>query len=311
MQYGLPYKGSKTKIADTIIEHIPPAKVFYDLFAGGCAVSHAALLSGKWERVVANDIAAYPKMFMDAARGRYRNDYRWVSREDFFNSTDPFDRLVFSFGNDCRTYIYGEEIEPFKRAMHYAVCFGDYAPMKELGIDLSPIDECKTMKQRRLKAFRIIAAVRDRTASKWYDCNIHLENLERLERLQNLERLERISDVSGFGTSKNIDRMEAVQGSYDAVPIVGDSVIYCDIPYVSTNGYGKSRISDFDYDTFYDWAAKQTVPVYVSEYWMPPDLFECILEIKTLSLICADSPTEAIERLFVPKGAIYPKTTLF
>ena len=311
MQYGLPYKGSKTKIADAIIEHIPPAKVFYDLFAGGCAISHAALLSGKWERIVANDIEPYPKLFVDSAHGKYRNEYRWVSREDFLNSKDPFDRLVFSFGNDCRTYIYGKDIEPFKRAMHYAICFADYAPMKELGIDLSDIDSCRTMKQRRLKAFKIIAAVTARDGNKWYDCNIHLENLERLERLQNLERLERLQDVSQYGTLQNIDRFEAIQGSYDAVPITGDAVIYCDIPYISTNGYGESRVSNFDYDSFYQWALSQTVPVYISEYWMPQDLFECIFEIKTLSLICAASPTEATERLFVPIGANYPKTTLF
>lgn len=49
MTYGLPYKGSKSKIAEWVVAHIPKAPVLVDIFAGGCAVTHAALLSGKAE----------------------------------------------------------------------------------------------------------------------------------------------------------------------------------------------------------------------------------------------------------------------
>ena len=38
-QYGLPYKGSKSKIAAKIFECFPDAENFYDLFAGGCGMS--------------------------------------------------------------------------------------------------------------------------------------------------------------------------------------------------------------------------------------------------------------------------------
>ena len=44
MNYGLPYKGSKAKIADRILNLMPSAGTFYDLFAGGMAVTHAAML---------------------------------------------------------------------------------------------------------------------------------------------------------------------------------------------------------------------------------------------------------------------------
>ena len=83
----------------------------------------------------------------------------WVSREEFFATDDPFVRLLFSFGNDCRTYIYaeGEKNELYKRALHYAICFRDYKPMIDLGgPDLSPIDSCKTMHGRRIKAYQIL-----------------------------------------------------------------------------------------------------------------------------------------------------------
>lgn len=294
MQYGLPYKGSKSKIADEIIEMLPPGRVLYDLFAGGCAITHAAILSGKWEKVVANDIKPYPKLFKDAAQGKYHGHYNWVSRDDFFKSEDPYDRLVFSFGNDLRTYIYAAgEVENWKKALHLAVCFHDYEPFKELtGTDLSPIESCHTMKQRRIKAYRILGG---------RDYNIHLENLERLERLNNLDRLDRLHVLG---------RLEVMTSSYLDVPVSDDAIIYCDIPYIQTNGYGKKKISDFDYDTFYDWARKQQAPVFVSEYQMPDD-FECIWERKISKKMDAFKSNESVERLFVHLGTEYTKTTLF
>lgn len=35
MTYGMPYKGSKSRIAEAIISRLPPAKHFYDVFGGG------------------------------------------------------------------------------------------------------------------------------------------------------------------------------------------------------------------------------------------------------------------------------------
>ena len=128
---------------------------------------------------------------------------------------------------------------------------------------------------------------------EWYEKDIHLENLERLERLQNLERLE------------------VKQGDYFDVPIEEDSVIYLDPPYANTNGYGAKKLSDFDSERLYDWILEQKAPVYISEYQMPEDRFECIWERKVKSLINQSGPTEATERLFVPKGRDYIKTTLF
>lgn len=47
--YGIPMQGSKSRIADKIIDLLPSATHVYDLFGGGCALSHAALLSGKFQ----------------------------------------------------------------------------------------------------------------------------------------------------------------------------------------------------------------------------------------------------------------------
>ena len=46
MKYGMPYKGSKNKLAGQIFELFPRKKNFYDLFCGGCAMTHYGLLHG-------------------------------------------------------------------------------------------------------------------------------------------------------------------------------------------------------------------------------------------------------------------------
>ena len=120
MNYGLPYKGSKNSIAKWVISNLPASHTFVDLFAGGCAVTHAAILSGKFGRFIANDITEYPQVFRDAIDGKYRNECRWISREDFFRlkDIDPYVRLCWSFGNGMETYMYAPEVERFKKHMH-------------------------------------------------------------------------------------------------------------------------------------------------------------------------------------------------
>ena len=120
MNYGLPYKGSKNSIAKWVISNLPASHTFVDLFAGGCAVTHAAILSGKFGRFIANDITEYPQVFRDAIDGKYRNECRWISREDFFRlkDDDPYVRLCWSFGTGMQTYLYAPEVERFKKHMH-------------------------------------------------------------------------------------------------------------------------------------------------------------------------------------------------
>ena len=295
MLYGLPYKGSKSRIAQEVLEHLPPAGTLYDLFAGGCAITHAAMFSGKYKRVVANDVKPYPQIFANALAGEYRDEQRWISREEFFKTDDALIKLLFSFGTDCRTYIYAAgEVENYKKALHYAIVFRDYSLIAQYGYDLTPIDSEPDVQRRRLMAYDIINAQNEdehRNAGK-----VHLEHLERVARLQNLER---------------VARLQISQKSYNEVVIEPDSIIYLDPPYAGTNGYGKKKISDFDSDALYAWIEKQTVPVYISEYEMPEDRFECIWETKINSTLNADRPTESTERLFVAKGQDYFKPTLF
>lgn len=151
MKYGLPYKGSKNKLAERIVRLLPQRTHLVDLFCGGCAVSHAALLMGKYEHIHINDINwMCPTLFIDALNGKYNNETRWISREDFFRlrDTDPYVAVVWSFGNNLRNYLYSKEIEPLKKAIHYALFFSDYSLGKELGHDLSFIDPIKDLQKR-------------------------------------------------------------------------------------------------------------------------------------------------------------------
>ena len=153
MKYGLPYKGSKNKLAERIVRLLPKRTHLVDLFCGGCAVSHAALLMGKYEHIHINDINwMWPTLFIDALNGKYNDENRWISREDFFRlkDTDPYVAVVWSFGNNLRDYLYSKEIEPLKKAIHYAMFFSDYSLGKELGHDLSFIDPIQDLQKRYL-----------------------------------------------------------------------------------------------------------------------------------------------------------------
>lgn len=151
MKYGLPYKGSKNKLAERIVSLLPKRTHLIDLFCGGCAVSHAALLRNKYEHIHINDINwMCPTLFIDALNGKYQNETRWISREDFFRlkDTDPYVAVVWSFGNNLRDYLYSKEIEPLKKAIHYAIFFRDYSLGKDLGYDLSFIEPISDIQRR-------------------------------------------------------------------------------------------------------------------------------------------------------------------
>lgn len=173
--YGFPYQGSKTKLAERIVAFLPRREHLYELFCGGCAISHRAMVVGKYPHIHINDINTLcPQLFYDAITGKYENEDRWISREDFnrLKETDGYVASCFSFGSNFKTYAYNPDIEPKKKALHYAVFFGDYSlAEKELGVDLSPLDKCATREKKYLLAKRLISG------------RVDLSNLERLNRI--------------------------------------------------------------------------------------------------------------------------------
>ena len=138
--YGVPYKGSKNKIIDKLWKAIPTRGFdnFYDLFAGGCAVTHKAILSKAFKECFANDLDGQGlRLFQDCVSGKYHDERRWISREDFeaLKDSDPYVACCWSFGNNQKDYLYSTEIELWKKALHYARVLGDNSLMRKFGID--------------------------------------------------------------------------------------------------------------------------------------------------------------------------------
>ena len=177
--FGLPYKGSKNGIAKDIVRVLPKAKHFYDLFAGGCSVTHVAMLSGKYNDFIINDLSLMPELFYNAVQGKYAHESRWISREDFerLKDTDPYVETVWSFGNNGKCYLYSKETEPLKRALHECHFASNERERKE------------AMNRYR----KLVKGQR-----------MELQSLEALQRLQSLERLQRLqSDYREVTIEKN------------------------------------------------------------------------------------------------------------
>ncbi len=268
--YGMPYKGSKNQIAETIISVLPEAEYFVDLFGGGGAMSHCAALSGKYKKVIYNEIEPLVyKGFVMALKGEFSGEKRWISREDFFRlkDTDPYVAMCFSFGNDLKTYAYSKENERLKEHLH-KIFFAE-TPEKSYIHWKNFLNDYKKLSHECSKKFKI------------------LQSLDSLRRLQELEGLKRLKNID----SVNITCFNL---SYEQVEIPENSVVYCDIPYRNTNSY----ISDFDYEKFYEWALNQKNQVFVSEYSMP----ETFCEIADFEKRCKFSDRKnikIIEKIFV------------
>ena len=283
MNYGIPYKGSKNKIAENIIAQLPSAKHFYDLFGGGGAMSHCALLSGKYEVVHYNELNPLVfKTFKMAINGEFKDENRWISKDDFerLKDTDPYVACCFSFGNDFKTYAYGKNCELFKKAVHYSIVFDDNSLLNNY-IDLSNFKyNSENIKERRSELHSLLK--KSKLNIEYGKPNQPVSQHQIwLERLQEL-------NIGGGVLLSNL--------SYDEVPIENDSVIYCDPPYKNTNTY----IDDFNHEKFYQWlrgCREKNQQVFISEYQMPSEFFEVYSKEKTC-LINANTTTFKLEKLF-------------
>lgn len=243
MNYGLPYKGSKNRIAKRLGALLPSAEVFYDVFAGGCAMTHWALLSGKYQAVVANDInGMIPAAFQKAITGGFKNEDRWISREDFrrLYLTDPYVAICFSFGNNLHEYCYARDLEPYKRALHYAIFWKDIAPWAELCPETADalgaaMQSEPDRHKRRIKAGRAIVSAlkqglsdgtinpavldkpiyrkirKKKDAENFTELRIqsgeHLARPDNIERLESCERLDRLNSVESLESAERLDRI--------------------------------------------------------------------------------------------------------
>lgn len=247
-------------------------------------MTHAAFLSGKFKKFICNDLDFRGvELFKQAVSGKFKNENRWISRDDFFKlkDSDLYARFCWSFGNNQKDYLYSKQKERQKRALHYAILFDDWVYFYELFPDIynevaKEILFVKDVKKRYSIIKHCFASQKKR---------MDLQSLERLQRLQSLESLKNLQMLQSIETSK-LD--------YRQVAIPYDSVVYADPPYKGKKSYSVK----FDSDLFFDWCRNQSFPIYISEYDAPKD-FKAVFEINKTNCLCATKNFTNKEKLFL------------
>ena len=178
-KYGSAYQGSKSKIADEIISLLPARKYFIDAFAGGGALAHCALESGKFENIIANDLQTKEILeahFLWTPEQHLEFQKKWITKEEFEHTNDLYIKTCWSFSNNRKAYIYSKACYEYKRRLHNAICFGNYKEFEDYcGIDLSEIDSYENLNERRKAARRaILKALKPYSFKETINSNTHI-----------------------------------------------------------------------------------------------------------------------------------------
>lgn len=306
MTYGLPYKGSKNKIAQWVVDTLPGGECLVDLFGGGGAITHAAILSGKYNSIIYNDIAPGLSEFLkECMEGKHTraNHKEFITRDEFFarKDTDWYVKLCWSFGTGGTSYAYSRTIEDWKHALWDIRQNNDHALMHKMGILTDGTNE--DIKNNYTEYAQKYA---DYSKSKIQHKHsmLELESVERLSRIeqlglrnaqqvqsmQNLDRLDRLGSIDSV---KDLD-VQFYNMSYQDVKIQDGYIIYCDIPYHNTKC---DMYNGFDHEAFYEWARQQD-NIYISEYTMPADFVEIARIQKTVTASSYDNSSVATEKIF-------------
>lgn len=287
MRFGIPYQGSKNRIAEWVVEQLPASHTLVDLFAGGCAVTHAALLSRKWEKVVANDRTSAPQVFVDAINGEFSEWSLMCDREEFMALKDVDDAvaLLFSFGNNRNSYMFGAEIEKVK------------VPAERM-LTAPSVRERYTWFKAFIRALKSVEADGAESAGECLD-NLKrkgLGRLERLQRLQGLQGLERLQGLGRLQGPERLERLEVTRMDYRDVVIPDGATVYADPPY---RGVGAAAYKQFNFDAFDGWLESVSFPVYVSEYTAPRGCIEVTSKQKVNTMSASGKSQHVVEKLFV------------
>lgn len=284
-KYGMPYQGSKSRIAKEIIEILPAGGVFYDLFAGGCAITHAAIVSEKWDKVICNDINGMPFEFVKVICGDTEYLHKWVSREDFKTATG-LQRLIWSFNNSQSAYLFSKEAEPIKHLFWEIIHL-----WKIPRLNLRKVIQ---QHENAIKDFFVDAKLCKNDAKLCKNgATINMNKLENLQSLENLESLERLQSLENLKSKIKPSALD-----YRSVDLSRPGVVYCDIPYFGTADYQ----NNFNHADFWAWAesAAKSHQIYVSEI-TAPDGWKPIWQKKIKNLM-GDNKQDRIEKLFVFGG---------
>lgn len=293
---GMPYMGSKRKLSQKIVDEIlnanPNTKYFYDLFGGGGAVSFEAVQRPRIEKVFYNElnkgvVELLKKVINDGVTDEL---FKFIDRETFFKHKDDDDwfgglcKVVWSFGNSQRTYLFGKGVEPIKKLGHEVIVNKDRAALRELssliGVDLpEQIMEQGITKNRHLLARMVEKELGSRDAELQ-----HLEGLQQLDRIHHLEQ---------------IGQLELSSKSYNEVEIttpIDETIIYLDPPYEDTTEYQKVGLNHRELD---EWIKNSPYKIYVSSYKFN---LPKIASFKHTTSLSATSNNKVTENLYCNKA---------
>ena len=280
---GLPYQGSKKKISKKIVEIIKQnfgtEKPIYDIFGGGGAITAECLMNGL--DVHYNDLDETATSMFQKVVSEDRDYLKTliVSRDEFFKIRDKENKtvddnlklLINSFGNDRKTYLYSRKFSDLKYNLVTEIIkkhdtFDGYKKTDTYKNAYRPFDIGKEKKN---------------------------QTLQQLSRFQQLERLQNI----------NINNLEITNHDYTHFSYLSDAIIYLDPPYENTTLKSYS-ISEFDNQSFYDWAyemSKKNI-VLTSSYEISDSRFECVYEFKNArSTLAPNGAGKKTEKLFMVK----------
>jgi site-specific DNA-adenine methylase len=167
MSLGIPYMGSKRKLASDILHFITSRHnnidTFYDLFGGGGSISFTSIRDYRF-KVHYNELNKHIYSLVEYLKNNKELEpkfFEWVTREEFFNQinksnedADWFSGFVmscWSFGNSQSSYLYGSDIENLKRLAHEFIVNGCLDSMREIGVDIPELVNIEGVKNRRIK----------------------------------------------------------------------------------------------------------------------------------------------------------------
>lgn len=298
MNFGIPYMGSKSKIAPKIAAVLPSADHFYDLFGGGFSITHAMLLyrQNYFKSFHFNEIRpGVTKLIQDAISGKYSYEKfkpDFIDRDSFFRGKEnnAYIKLLWSFGNNGKDYLFSKEIEPYKKSIHNAVVFNVFDDRAKKVLKRNSFSESSGIISRRLW-------VRSNVSVNGIKHNgSQLEQLDRLEQLEQLERLQQLNQLYYLEKNKVVYSNQ----DYRSVEIKENSIVYCDIPYKGTAEYDKNK--NFNHDDFFDWADSLKAPVFISEFNIADNRFKRVFNVEKQSLMVGGKTKQRpLEKIYVNK----------
>lgn len=81
--FGVPYMGGKNATAENIVSMLPRGRRLLDLFGGGASITHAALVSGRFDQVVYNDLDPLMVDMLNRLKDEPLAPLRFVDRVEF------------------------------------------------------------------------------------------------------------------------------------------------------------------------------------------------------------------------------------